>query len=61
MVDKVNRTSSDAVENGCNDLFDPYDLLGQGVKNSKSSTLHSNEVSLQTQDCPRHSRRDDFL
>lgn len=61
MVDKVNRTSSDVVENGCNDLFDPYDLLGQGVKNSKSSALHGNKDLPQAQDRPRHSRRDDFL
>lgn len=61
MVDKVNITSSDVVENGCNDLFDPYDLLGQGVKNPKSSSWHGNKDLPQAQDSPHHSRRDDFL
>lgn len=61
MVDKVNNTSPDVVENGCSNLFDPYDLLGQGVKNSKPSVLHDSKDSSKAQDSAKHSRRDDFL
>ncbi len=54
---KDNLSNPEGFNNGADNLYDPYDFLGQGVKSGKSSAYEAKEQPA----AGKHRRHDDSL